>query len=238
MPGPGRAAPADRQREASPSKQRNKPKRAAATETRVAELQEQKRADLLDWCAPRPRRAPRGRFLFRPWCEPVAAARSSLVCVDNCAHQTTTAGGVVATAGALGLADRLQFVEGDAFEIFGREDFGTIDLFWLDFGVGDRVADFAAPRRGRSRARRSMAVSGTGPLAEHRARRLRRLPLDADERRDEDVARRGARRRARGGDGHPGGRGAPRVAAGAAQALPERAFHTAEAAAGLRGAAL
>ena len=48
-------------------------------------------------------------------------------------------------AAALGLSERLEFEIGDAFEIFSNEDRfarDSVDMFWLDFGVGDRVADF------------------------------------------------------------------------------------------------
>ena len=94
---------------------------------RLATLQNEGGADLLNW----------------PWCEPVHIKKSSLICVDNCRHQTSTARQVETVAHDLDLADRLQFVEGDAFELFrDRFDDESIDCFWLDFGVGDRVADF------------------------------------------------------------------------------------------------
>ena len=69
---------------------------------RLSELQGEGGAELLAW----------------PWCEPISIKKSSLVCVDNCRHQTSTARKVETVAHDLDLADRLQFIEGDAFELF------------------------------------------------------------------------------------------------------------------------
>ena len=94
---------------------------------RLSKLQAEGGADLLAW----------------PWCEPIHIKKSSLICVDNCRHQTSTARKVETVAHDLDLGDRLQFIEGDAFQLFqDRFDDESIDCFWLDFGVGDRVADF------------------------------------------------------------------------------------------------
>jgi len=94
---------------------------------RAAALQASGGADLLDW----------------PWCEPIHARTSSLICVDNCRHQTSTARKVEDVAWQLDLNARLEFIEGDAFDVFqDRFETESIDCFWLDFGVGSRVAEF------------------------------------------------------------------------------------------------
>ncbi|KAJ1457560.1 hypothetical protein M885DRAFT_515154 [Pelagophyceae sp. CCMP2097] len=96
---------------------------------RARSLQRRGECELLDW----------------PWCTSLpeaflAGPHSSLRCIDNCEHQTTTALGVVGAAEALGVGNKLEFIKGDAFDL--RFEADAFDLFWLDFGVGDRVADF------------------------------------------------------------------------------------------------
>jgi Methyltransferase domain/2OG-Fe(II) oxygenase superfamily len=67
---------------------------------------------------------------------------SSLLCVDNCAHQKQTATGAQSIAQSLGLDAYFEFRRCDAFDLdFDNE---SIDVLWCDFGVGARMKDFAA----------------------------------------------------------------------------------------------
>jgi len=66
---------------------------------------------------------------------------SSLLCIDNCAHQKETATGAAAVAKNLNLSKYFQFIEGDAYAM--AFDIESIDLLWCDFGVGARMREFA-----------------------------------------------------------------------------------------------
>ena len=65
---------------------------------------------------------------------------SSLLCIDNCAHQKETATGATAVAKALGLDKYMKFHKGDAFELDLEEN--SADILWCDFGVGSRMKEF------------------------------------------------------------------------------------------------
>ena len=67
--------------------------------------------------------------------------QSSLLCIDNCAHQKETATGAAAVAKNLGLSEYFQFIQGDAYDM--QFDTESIDLLWCDFGVGARMREFA-----------------------------------------------------------------------------------------------
>ena len=66
---------------------------------------------------------------------------SSLLCIDNCAHQKETATGAAAVAQNLGLSQYFEFIAGDAYDM--QFDAESIDLLWCDFGVGARMREFA-----------------------------------------------------------------------------------------------
>ena len=67
--------------------------------------------------------------------------QSSLLCIDNCAHQKETATGAAAVAKNLGLSEYFQFIQGDAYDM--QFDTESIDLLWCDFGVGAQMREFA-----------------------------------------------------------------------------------------------
>ena len=99
---------------------------------RVQSLQRQGKCRLLDW----------------PWTNHGIVDRlldvpASLLCVDNCQHQKETATGAAAAARDWNLEQYLTFVKGDAFDALELES-GSVDALWCDFGVGNRMRDFAA----------------------------------------------------------------------------------------------
>ena len=87
----------------------------------------------------------KNRLLDIEWTIPFAMEKyqdeqSSLLCIDNCAHQKETATGASAVAKSLGLEHYLDFVQGDAFEL--QLDTNSVDVLWCDFGVGSRIKEF------------------------------------------------------------------------------------------------
>jgi hypothetical protein len=72
--------------------------------------------------------------------ETYQSGSSSLLCIDNCAHQKETATGTIAVAKSLGLEKYLEFVQRDAFEL--ELDTASVDILWCDFGVGSRIKEF------------------------------------------------------------------------------------------------
>ena len=86
------------------------------------------------------------RLLDYPWSiqenlDEYARKQSSLLCIDNCLHQRETATGAAAVAANLGLDQYFRFIQGDAYDMQFEEE--SIDLLWCDFGVGNRMRDFA-----------------------------------------------------------------------------------------------
>lgn len=86
------------------------------------------------------------RLLDTPWAiseavDSYQSRPSSLLCIDNCAHQKETATGAAAVAQNLGLSQYFEFIAGDAYDM--QFDAESIDLLWCDFGVGARMRDFA-----------------------------------------------------------------------------------------------
>ena len=99
--------------------------------SKIRALQRRGEAELLHW-----------PWTVQDYVEAYDDAPSVLVCVDDCAHQSEAASSVEAVATTLGVAPHLTFAKGDAWHmdaLYAARDF---DVFWLDFGVGDRVADF------------------------------------------------------------------------------------------------
>lgn len=108
---------------------------------RVVNLNKEGRLRLLDY--------PFGTPVLNVWERPLSpnsSSSSSLLCIDNCLHQRQTASSAIHVARTLGLDSYLQFLQGDAFDAldshFSRSE--SIDLLWCDFGVGSRMADYAA----------------------------------------------------------------------------------------------
>ena len=86
------------------------------------------------------------RLLDYPWSveeniEDYLENDSSLLCIDNCLHQRETATGAAAVAANLGLDKYFEFIQGDAYDMQFENE--SIDLLWCDFGVGNRMRDFA-----------------------------------------------------------------------------------------------
>ena len=86
------------------------------------------------------------RLLDTPWSigeavDSYQSRPSSLLCIDNCAHQKETATGAAAVAKNLGLSQYFEFIQGDAYDM--QFDAESIDLLWCDFGVGARMREFA-----------------------------------------------------------------------------------------------
>lgn len=106
---------------------------------RVVDLHNEGRLRLLDY--------PFGTPMLEDWASsPSNPSSSSLLCIDNCEHQRETASGAVHVARTLGLDSYLQFLKGDAFDALDTHfsDVESIDMLWCDFGVGNRMKDYAA----------------------------------------------------------------------------------------------
>jgi len=107
---------------------------------RVVNLNKEGRLRLLDY--------PFGTPVLNEWERPLSLNSSSfsLLCIDNCLHQRQTASSAIHVARTLGLDSYLQFLQGDAFDAldshFSQSE--SIDLLWCDFGVGSRMAEYAA----------------------------------------------------------------------------------------------
>mmetsp|Transcript_2017 Transcript_2017/g.3087 ORF Transcript_2017/g.3087 Transcript_2017/m.3087 type:complete len:468 (+) Transcript_2017:2-1405(+) len=85
------------------------------------------------------------RLLDWPWFVsgvPRSDPKSFLLCIDDCLHQeaTTTANKVENLAHHLRLDSYLTFNYGDAFDMYFEPN--SLDFFWLDFGVSDRLSCF------------------------------------------------------------------------------------------------
>ncbi len=108
---------------------------------RIVDLNKEGRLRLLDY--------PFGTPVLKDWDTTVSlnsVTCSSLLCIDNCLHQRQTASSAIHVARTLGLDSYLQFLQGDAFDAldshFSQPE--SIDLLWCDFGVGSRMAEYAA----------------------------------------------------------------------------------------------
>jgi predicted O-methyltransferase YrrM len=74
-------------------------------------------------------------------------APSILHCVDNLAHEQTTAHRVIDAARQLGIESALRFIEADAWRVADDWPEGPaeqLDLLWFDFGAGGRLAQLLA----------------------------------------------------------------------------------------------
>ena len=100
---------------------------------RIRELQRGGEAELLHW-----------PWTVGDYVEGHDAVPARLVCIDDCAHQSEAASSIPAIAGELGLAEYFSFAKGDAWLMDDLYEGGSFDLFWLDFGVGTRVAEYVA----------------------------------------------------------------------------------------------
>ena len=80
-----------------------------------------------------------------PFTEDARVATGVLHCIDNMAHEHTTAHIVTAAADDLGLSDRLRLHEEDAFDpdLPSTLAPGTeFDLLWIDLGAANRIEGF------------------------------------------------------------------------------------------------
>jgi len=71
------------------------------------------------------------------------AGLGTLYCIDNMAHEHTTANKVQEISTALNLDAHLKFIEQDAFEFAETASMDySFDFIWIDLGAGDRIFEF------------------------------------------------------------------------------------------------